>query len=62
MLFRSLGEAVEDCFGGGVEVGAAGVLAGVEAGGAGFGAVDQGCCCVGDWGYGGQGQGDQEWF
>ncbi len=37
-----LGQAVEHGFGGGIKVGAAGVLAGVEAGGAGFGAVDQG--------------------
>jgi hypothetical protein len=47
-----LGEAVEDGFGGGVEVGAAGVLAGVEACGAGFGAVDEGCGGVCQWGYG----------
>jgi hypothetical protein len=37
-----LGQAVEHGFGGGIEIGTAGVLAGVEAGGAGFGAVDQG--------------------
>lgn len=57
-----LGEAVEDGFGGGVEVGAAGVLAGVETCGAGFGAVDQCCGCVCQGGGCGQGQGDQERF
>lgn len=54
-----LGEAVEDGFGGGVEVGAAGVLAGVEAGGTGFGAIDQGGGGLGHGHTGQQACGDQ---
>lgn len=57
-----LGEAVEDGFGGGVEVGAAGVLAGVEAGGAGFGAVDQGGGCLGHWYKGQKACGEEQWL
>ncbi len=57
-----LGEAIEDGFGRGVEVGATGVLAGVEPSGAGFGAVDQGSGGLGQRGAADQGEGEQQWL
>ncbi|MCY1520726.1 hypothetical protein D9M68_555130 [compost metagenome] len=43
-----LGQAVEDGFGGGVEIGAGGVLARIETGGAAFGAEHQVACSAGE--------------
>ena len=57
-----LGQAVEHGFGGRIEIGAAGVLAGVEAGGAGFGAVDQGGGCLGHWYKGQKACGEEQWL
>ena len=54
-----LGQAVEHGFGGGIKIGAAGVLAGVEAGGTGFGAIDQGGGGLGHGHTGQQACGDQ---
>ncbi|MCY1412703.1 hypothetical protein D9M68_532390 [compost metagenome] len=53
-----LGEAVEDRLGGGVEVGAGGVLAGIEAGGAAFRAVHQVAGGLGERGAGDEPGGD----
>ena len=55
-----LGETVEQGFGRGVEIGAGGVLGGIETGGTAFGAVDQVACGLGGGGGGEQTCANQE--